>query len=341
MLEVQSKILSWYKKHRRDLPWRKSSDPYAIWLSEVMLQQTQVATAIPYYEKFLKTLPTIKDLSNAELETVLALWQGLGYYRRAKYLHSAAKEVAEKYEGKLPGSSAKLRALKGFGPYTAASVASIAFGEPVACVDGNVNRVISRIFMVNSNIETLAQELLDAKDPSSFNQAMMELGALVCKPKNPLCDECPVQNHCKAYGENRIGDYPKILKKKKPTRIYTYTMIPQYKQTFFLEKRTSKSTYEGFWQFPTLEYKTNPTGAALKKAFSSQYGLNILLNDFSKTRFKHQLTHQTIHVNAGIKQLQNNLSIESTHGRWLSRKEMHNKPLSALQKKIIQNLYLY
>jgi len=190
-------LLAWYRRHRRELPWRDTVDPYAIWVSEVMLQQTRVATVVPYYERFLARFPDVSSLARARIDTVLALWSGLGYYRRARFLHRAAKAIAE--HG-MPSSMRGWRELPGVGAYTAAAVASIAFGEPVAVVDGNVERVLCRLHARGDrNVKTLAQEWIAPRAPGDHNQAAMELGATVCTPRAPDCARCPLRDHCRGH----------------------------------------------------------------------------------------------------------------------------------------------
>ena len=208
---LRSALLRWYERHRRDLPWRGSRDPYAIWVSEIMLQQTRVAAVVERYQAFMKRFPTVFALAVAPEQEVLALWSGLGYYRRARMLHKAARVVASTAAGLMPKTAAELRSLPGIGAYTAAAIASIAYNEPVAVVDGNVERVLCRLAGWNANggharkVEALAARLLDQTRPGDFNQAMMELGATVCLPRNPHCPGCPIAEHCKTRGVHQTA----------------------------------------------------------------------------------------------------------------------------------------
>src|ERR1017187_639038 len=222
---LRSELLAWYRHNRRDLPWRRNADPYAIWVSEIMLQQTRVAVVVERYQAFMARFPTLVSLAEASEQDVLALWSGLGYYRRARMLHRAAQFVAGNYEGNLPVSSVELRALPGIGVYTAAAIASIAHGEPVAVVDGNVERVLCRMAEWESasragaaalrrNIEKLAARLVDPARPGDFNQAMMELGATVCLPRNPKCLVCPVSADCTTQGEHKTMARPRMLSRE-------------------------------------------------------------------------------------------------------------------------------
>ena len=215
------------RKHHRDLPWRKTDDPYAIWVSEVMLQQTQVKTVMPYYEKFLSDYPDIITLANADLQHILKNWEGLGYYARARNLHQAAIVVLNHHNGCVPDEYETLRKLTGIGDYIASAIMSIAYGRPYAVVDGNVKRVISRLMTIEEPVnkpashavfKNHADTILDRKDPGTFNQAMMELGALICTPKNPSCPNCPVIRFCNAFLKNKTHLYPKRIKSAKNAR---------------------------------------------------------------------------------------------------------------------------
>ncbi|MCP4575420.1 MAG: A/G-specific adenine glycosylase, partial [Deltaproteobacteria bacterium] len=210
MNRIQKKLLDWYKKHHRSLPWRNTSDPYGIWVSEVMLQQTLVKTVIPYYNRFLSAFPEPEALAEADLQKVLKLWEGLGYYARARNLHRAAREIMEFHGGAVPKDRTLLKALPGIGDYIAAAVSSIAFGKPHAAVDGNVKRVLARFHKTALPINdpasgkvfrNAAEAFLEKSNPGEFNQAMMELGALVCTPKNPSCHDCPLARECRAFKE--------------------------------------------------------------------------------------------------------------------------------------------
>lgn len=220
---LRRNLLAWYAANRRDLPWRQNTNPYAIWVSEIMLQQTRVAVVIERFRAFIARFPTLVSLSLASEEEVLALWSGLGYYRRARMLHKAAQFVAGHHNGNLPKTAAQLRALPGIGVYTAAAIASIAYGERVAVVDGNVERVLCRLegwesaaggAALKRKIETLAARLVDPKRPGDFNQALMELGATVCLPRNPLCAQCPLQKDCRTRGEHKIPPRPPMLSRE-------------------------------------------------------------------------------------------------------------------------------
>ncbi|HMH00769.1 MAG TPA: A/G-specific adenine glycosylase [Terriglobales bacterium] len=246
----RSQLLDWYERSRRDLPWRENRDPYRIWLSEIMLQQTRVAAVVDYYGKFLLRFPTVNKLASARESSVLAAWSGLGYYRRARMLHAAAKEIVKKYAGKFPQSTEQLRTLPGIGRYTAAAIASIAFDEPIAVVDGNVERVIERLageHLPEKELWQTAQELLSPSRPGDFNQAVMELGATVCFPREPMCLACPVREMCVTRGElNRAG---KKARQKK--QIY-FALDFDDSAVFLVERPKHASLMPGMWELPEI-----------------------------------------------------------------------------------------
>lgn len=265
-MNIAQSLLNWYSQNKRPLPWRETREPYKIWLSEVILQQTRVAQGMDYYHRFLAAFPDVRSLAAATEQEVLKLWQGLGYYSRARNMHFTAREVVEKHEGIFPESSAGLKKLKGIGDYTAAAIASICFDESTAVVDGNVARVISRLFASNTPIDTnegknnitdLANSLLDTNHPGTFNQAMMELGALVCTPKSPECNSCPVAFACEALKNNQVESLPvKTPQKAAGTRYMNYLVISflQDKEEFFLlRKRTANGIWKNMYDFICIE----------------------------------------------------------------------------------------
>ncbi len=274
---MRSRLLAWYAQNKRDLPWRHARDPYAIWISEIMLQQTRVATVIDRYSAFLDRFPTVASLAQADEQDVLALWSGLGYYRRARMMRKAAQVVVELYRGILPANSADLRGLPGIGSYTAAAIASIAHGECAAVVDGNVERVLCRLEgwdaasgraagVLKRRIETLAAKLVDPARPGDWNQAMMELGATVCTPRNPGCPACPIAHHCKTRGEHKTAPRPAIVSReaayalalRRPTRagkagLKAGPKTSADRREVLLEQRPPEMTVmPGLWELPAL-----------------------------------------------------------------------------------------
>jgi A/G-specific adenine glycosylase len=255
------RLLAWYDLHRRDLPWRMNRDPYRVWLSEIMLQQTRVAAVIEHYHEFLRRFPTVEKLAAVREASVLAAWSGLGYYRRARMLHAAAKVIVREHGGKFPATEEGLRELPGIGRYTAAAIASIAFDEPIAVVDGNVERVLQRISgrrLVGEELWTIANHLLDANRPGAFNQAMMELGAMVCTPRAPGCLTCPVIELCATRGELAATTKPAPQKKRE----IHYGLNRRNGEVFLVQRAPDASLMPGMWELPELA-STNGTADAL------------------------------------------------------------------------------
>ncbi len=258
-------LINWYLKNKRELPWRKTSDPYKIWLSEIILQQTRVEQGLPYYLKFIQRFPDVKKLANANEDEVMKLWQGLGYYSRARNLHFTAKEIATKHNGKFPLHYHEIRALKGIGDYTAAAIASFAYNLPYAVVDGNVMRILSRYLGINEAIDSAvgkkmlteaAQEFLDVKNPALYNQAIMEFGATYCVPLKPDCEKCPFNNSCEAFRLKKVNELPYKSKKTKITKRYFHYFILDYKGKTYLYKRKSGDIWQGLYEFLLHEAKS-------------------------------------------------------------------------------------
>ena len=260
-IKFRRRLLAWYEQHRRDLPWRTNRDPYRVWLSEIMLQQTRVAAVIEHYHEFLRRFPTVDRLAAAREASVLAAWSGLGYYRRARMMHAAAKLIAHEHGGEFPASEKELRELPGVGRYTAAAIASIAFGEPVAVVDGNVERVLQRVSgkrLVGEEVWEAANHLLDAKRPGDFNQAMMELGAMVCTPRAPGCLTCPVIELCATRGELALNTKPSSQKKRE----IHYSMLVRDSEIFLVRRSRGASLMPGMWELPERVEKNGSASPA-------------------------------------------------------------------------------
>jgi len=254
VVAFRADLLMWYRANRRDLPWRRTNDPYKIWLSEIMLQQTRVVAVLEHYARFVKRFPTVQKLAAAKESSVLALWSGLGYYRRARNLHASAKMVVREHSGEFPNSAAKLRALPGIGRYTAAAVASIAFGEPVAVVDGNVERVISRLLgkiISGENLWATANEILCRDNPGDFNQAMMELGATVCLPAEPSCTACPVHAYCRTRGRHEsLRKNPRQFK-----RDIAYALQRDGNSTLLVKRAENERLMPSMWELPQVRLR--------------------------------------------------------------------------------------
>ncbi|MEZ4459665.1 MAG: A/G-specific adenine glycosylase [bacterium] len=257
--EIRPAMLGWFERVKRDLPWRQTSDAYAIWISEIMCQQTQVATVIPYWERWMAAFPDAQTLAATELDDVLSYWAGLGYYRRARMIHAAAKQIVDVG---LPSDFEGWKALPGVGRYTAGAVASIAFDEHVAVVDGNVERVLSRLFMIgalasNSQREKqlwkCAQAIVDPERPGDFNQAIMELGALVCTPRSPKCDECPIQAQCQAFAAGSVASFPPPKKKTRVKSQVTHLVGLRHEGSYAFVQRPLDGLHGGLWEFPSAD----------------------------------------------------------------------------------------
>jgi len=308
-MEFSKILIYWYLKNKRDLPWRNTSDPYKIWLSEIILQQTRVAQGLPYYHKFLDNFPTVNHLADASTEKVMKLWQGLGYYSRARNLHETSIYVSRELNGLFPSTYKELIKLKGIGDYTASAIASSGFGEPVAAVDGNVFRVLARYFGVDTPVNStkglkefkaISQELLDNEDPRDYNQAIMEFGAVHCKPQNPLCASCPFANSCLAFNNNLITTLPVKNKKGKiKERYFNYLVFKTRNNTTSLEKRTGKGIWQGLYQFPLIETDDHLEIPEFlnQERFKQLTGKDLKrVTLFNQTPITHKLTHQHIHT---------------------------------------------
>lgn len=257
---LRARLLAWYRANRRDLPWRGSDDPYAIWVSEIMLQQTQVATVIPYFERFIERFPDVRRLAAAELDDVLAAWSGLGYYRRARSLHAGALAVVERHDGRIPDSLEALLALPGVGRYTAGAIASIAFDRPAPILDGNVRRVLSRLFAIDAStlsrseeerkLWSLAERFADGPAPGDVNQALMELGALICTPSAPACGDCPWSRSC--AGRAEPGRYPVVRPKPPTTRVQVASAWIVRGDEILLEAADDSNPLRGRWELPSV-----------------------------------------------------------------------------------------
>lgn len=259
----QTDFLAWYQQEKRNLPWRYNQDPYRIWISEIMLQQTRVDTVIDYFYRFMEEFPTIQDLAKAPEDKLLKVWEGLGYYSRARNLQAAAKQIMEEFEGEFPTTVEEIRSLKGIGPYTAGAISSIAFEIPEPAIDGNVMRVVSRLFCIEADIakassrtifDEAMRKIISQTQPGDFNQAMMDLGSGICTPTNPQCEVCPIQQYCQAYQENRQAEFPVKSKKQKPKDVYYVAgIIENQHQEIFLKKRSETGLLANMWLFPLEE----------------------------------------------------------------------------------------
>lgn len=326
----RSQLLTWFAKSARDLPWRRTRDPYRIWISEVMLQQTRVATVIDRYEQFTRRFPSLLSLALAREEDVLALWSGLGYYKRARMLHSAAQLLANTYGGSLPKSSLELRRLPGVGDYTAAAIASIAHNEPVAVVDGNVERVIVRLMAIPAatsklsvtRLKDAAGQLLDSKKPGAFNQAMMELGATICLPRMPLCVSCPVMEFCCTRGEHVPRPRQQMNSRKAQYAVVMRALDSgtSHAEVLLVKRSDHASQMPGMWELPLL-----PAGA--------EQGREPVL------RLRHSITNTNYYVAIyAVKENSVELQLEDAGQEWVPSRKLAEMPLTGLARKILMRL---
>lgn len=261
--ELQTGFIQWYRQERRNLPWRQTNDPYGIWISEIMLQQTRVDTVIGYYYRFMEKYPTIEALANSDEQELLKVWEGLGYYSRARNLKAAAEQIVADFNGKMPETIEAIRSLKGIGPYTAGAIASIAFQLPEPAIDGNVMRVVSRLFEIEADIAKASSRkvfdeamrgIIDPENPGDFNQALMDLGSAICTPTSPECEACPLKNFCQSYHEGRQLNFPVKTKKAKPKNMYYLALaMEDPKGELLLQQRPATGLLAKMWTFPLVE----------------------------------------------------------------------------------------
>jgi A/G-specific adenine glycosylase len=298
MADFHLLIKDWYRLNKRALPWRSTKDPYSIWLSEIILQQTRVDQGMAYYLKFLENYPTIQDLARADEQEVLNHWQGLGYYSRARNLHATANYISNELKGIFPSNFKELLKLKGIGEYTAAAIASFSFKEPVAVVDGNVYRVLSRVFDIETPIDSLegkkqfsqlAQALISTTNPDTHNQAIMEFGALHCTPANPKCESCPLISMCIAFDKKTVSERPIKSKKTKVRDRYFHYLIFEDENHFFIYQRTQKDIWQNMYQFPLIE-------TDMKKELNQFSPFTNAQPITISPEITHILTHQKIHT---------------------------------------------
>lgn len=319
---VNKKITEWYKLNKRDLPWRDTDNPYLIWISEIILQQTRVAQGYSYYLRFVSRFPDVKQLAEADEDEVLKLWQGLGYYSRARNLHTAAKMIISDFNGKFPNTYKDILSLKGIGEYTAAAIASFAYDLPYAVVDGNVYRVLSRLFAIDTPIDStegkkyfseLAQHLLDKENPGLYNQAIMEFGALQCVPLSPKCNICPLSDTCLAYAKGDATAYPvKQGKTKTKERFFNYLDI-RCGSSLFLHKRTGNDIWKNLYELPLIETET---AVSLEELMNTdtfrqifEHAGHITLKS-TEIRLKHILSHRVIYASFYKIEVENKKELE-------------------------------
>lgn len=359
----RQKLLMWYDENKRDLPWRRSNNPYHIWISEIMLQQTRVDTVIPYYERFLDWFPTVKDLAIAPEERLLKAWEGLGYYSRVRNMQEAAQQIVAEFEGEFPHTYEGIFSLKGIGPYTAGAIASIAFGLPEPAVDGNVMRVLSRLFEVNLDIgipanrkvfQTMMEMLIDPERPGDFNQALMDLGSDIEAPVNPRPEDSPVKEFSAAYLHGTMEKYPIKAPKKKPVPVYLYGLIIQDAQgQFLLEKNETSGLLAGFWHFPLIEVGEFPDDEQLslfeiaenqvsfdlspKESFEQDYDVVVDWQSVHFPQIQHVFSHRKWQIRLLYGQVVNATEMpKQEQVLWLHPDEFDNYPFAKPQQKMWQ-----
>ncbi|OFP93932.1 A/G-specific adenine glycosylase [Streptococcus sp. HMSC067A03] len=359
----RQKLLTWYDENKRDLPWRRSNNPYHIWISEIMLQQTRVDTVIPYYERFLDWFPTVQDLAIAPEERLLKAWEGLGYYSRVRNMQEAAQQIVAEFEGEFPHTYEGIFSLKGIGPYTAGAIASIAFGLPEPAVDGNVMRVLSRLFEVNLDIgipanrkvfQTMMEMLIDPERPGDFNQALMDLGSDIEAPVNPRPEDSPVKEFSAAFLHGTMEKYPIKAPKKKPVPVYLYGLIIQDAQgQFLLEKNETSVLLAGFWHFPLIEVGEFPDDEQLslfeiaenqvsfdlspKESFEQDYDVVVDWQSVHFPQIQHVFSHRKWQIRLLYGQVVNATEMpKQEQVLWLHPDEFDNYPFAKPQQKMWQ-----
>ena len=326
-------LINWYSENKRELPWRNTKNPYYIWLSEIILQQTQVNQGLPYYYKFVNQYPTVFDLANADENDVLKLWQGLGYYSRARNLHYTAKYIVDELDGKFPDNYKELIKLRGIGDYTASAIASICFNEAAPVLDGNVYRVIARYYGIETPINTgkaqkefkeVLYEIIDKKDPAEFNQAIMEFGSKQCKPQSPDCSICPFNKGCYALSKNKIQDLPikqKPLKVRK--RYFNYLVYISENEKTIIEKRDKNDIWRNLYQFPLIETEKNLSFKEMQQLIGEKQFVKELTL-YNKDIIVHKLSHQHLNVKFWIAR------VEKLNGESIFINDIKNYPVPIL-----------
>ncbi|NWG02123.1 MAG: A/G-specific adenine glycosylase [Syntrophaceae bacterium] len=343
--KIQTTLLRWFNKNKRDLPWRKTHDPYSIWVSEIMLQQTQVATVIPYYQKFLNSFPTIRHLAKAELSKVLKVWEGLGYYSRARNLHRASQICLNHFHGKIPDNLEDLLSLPGIGRSTAGAILSFAFNKEAPILDGNAKRVLSRLFAVPGNsgerkteqfLWEISESLIPKGYANPFNQALMDLGALICTPKDPQCYKCPLCNLCKAKASGKPEKFPSRSVKKKIPHIRAVCAVIQKDGKVLLKNRPPKGLLGGLWEFPNWKIEGKQRSRlrlSLRNYIRKQIGMNVEVKNSIGT-FKQAYSHFKITLQVFKCQFLN----KKGKGKWVPIKELIQLPMSRIHRKIAERI---
>ncbi|MCJ7735148.1 MAG: A/G-specific adenine glycosylase [Anaerolineales bacterium] len=348
-IKITQNLRTWYRGNARDIPWRKTHDPYLIWVSEIMLQQTRVETVIPYYQRWQKQLPTLNSLAEADQDLVLNLWEGLGYYKRALNMHKTAQILLSQYEGKLPRDVKSLQNLPGIGRYSAGAISSIAYNLPAPIVDGNIRRIFTRIFNINTPIQStetekvlwqIALDILPDDNAREFNQALMELGALICLPKNPLCTQCPVKNTCRANDLNLQSELP-VRKEKPPLpHLLVTAAIIKNNGKVLLAKRPPEGLLGGMWEYPGGKQEFNETPPeTLSREIQEELNIKIQVGKLFGI-YHHAYTHYKITLNAYYCHLESdNMHLNyHTEITWVPLSALDDFPMGKLDRLISREL---
>ncbi len=347
---IKTKLLPWFSANRRSMPWRSNRTPYRVWISELMLQQTRVDQATPYFHRFMKRFPSLKSLAAASQEDVLKMWEGLGYYSRARNLHKAARIIADEHKGRFPRTAEEIQQLPGIGSYTAAAIGSLAFNLDLAVLDGNVIRVLSRLYAYTKDtagsaarkeLQQMTDQLLVAGDAGNYNEAMMELGATICLPRNPQCGICPVSSVCLAQKSERPTDYPiKATKKKVPHMVVGAAIVSNRKGEVLIAQRRNEDMLGGLWEFPGGKQETGETiQQCIARELKEELGVNIEVGDFLVT-VKHAYSHFTMDMHAYHARIRSGRPrpIHCQDYKWLRISNLRDYPYSKADLKIIEEL---
>jgi A/G-specific adenine glycosylase len=341
-MSLRSDLLTWYAAHRRDLPWRRTRDPYAIWVSEVMLQQTQVATVLPYWERFLARFPTVEALASAEEDDVLAAWSGLGYYRRVRHLREGARRVLACHDGALPQDPQALRALPGIGAYTAGAIASIAFGRPEPVLDGNVRRVLARLTADagtggDAGFWELARSLVAGPRPGDLNQALMELGATVCTPQNPGCDACPVAAHCRGLASGSPSSFPAPRPRKPSRTVRVEVALVLRSGAVLLESQGSGGPLRGKWDLPAVETREVPplAGGAVRAALRERHGIEVVPGAVGRPA-THTILDRRLRLTVVWCAWPQGRELPGLRLRWMDAGALDETPVSGATRKVLR-----
>jgi len=332
-------LLRWYRRNRRDLPWRATRDPYAIWVSEIMLQQTQVATVVPYYLRFVERFPDVRALADCGTERVLAAWSGLGYYRRARALHAAARVVVERHGGRVPDDPVALRALPGIGRYTAGAIASVAYGREEPVLDGNVRRLLSRFSATTGEHERelwdVSRELVRGASPGDLNQALMELGALVCTPRRPHCPACPLRSGCAALASGEPETFPRPRPARSPVKVRVAVAVVRRADRVLLERPLDRSPLRGEWDLPAVEIAdaADPR-VELPAAMRRRHGLTLEVGRASRTA-RHAILHRRLTLQAYECSVARGGAARRDDLRWIRAESLDEAAVSGATRKLL------